>query len=145
MAIPATTRSRSSTVPPRRLSCACSFLDDPTVPPDNNRSEAALRVVALGRKNFLVVGNEDAGDNIAGLYSLVATWEANDANPIEYFGDVLLSIGTHPAERNDEFARSVEPRRVSLGRAGRPRPDAYAGVRAMGMFLVRQPARWQDR
>ena len=47
-----------------------------TVPPDNNRSEAALRVVALGRKNFLFVGHEDAGDNIAGLYSLVATCEA---------------------------------------------------------------------
>jgi transposase len=46
------------------------FLDDPTVPPDNNRSEAALRVVALGRKTFLFVGHEDAGENIGGLYSL---------------------------------------------------------------------------
>jgi transposase len=27
---------------------------------DNNRSEAALRVVALGRKNFLFVGHESA-------------------------------------------------------------------------------------
>ena len=79
------------------------FLDDPTVPPDNNRSEAALRVVALGRKNFLFVGNEDAGDNIAGLYSLVATCEANDVNPIEYLRDVLLRISTHPADRIDEL------------------------------------------
>jgi transposase len=69
----------------------------------NNRSEAALRVVALGRKNFLFVGNEDAGDNIAGLYSLVATCEANDVNPIEYLQDVLLRISTHPADRIDEL------------------------------------------
>jgi transposase len=79
------------------------FLDDPTVPPDNNRSEAALRVVALGRKNFLFVGHEDAGDNIAGLYSLVATCEANGVNPIEYLRDVLLRISTHPADRIDEL------------------------------------------
>jgi transposase len=73
------------------------------VPLDNNRSEAALRVVALGRKNFLFVGNEDAGDNIAGLYSLVATCEANGVNPIEYLRDVLLRISTHPADRIDEL------------------------------------------
>jgi transposase len=79
------------------------FIDDPTVPPDNNRSEAALRVVALGRKNFLFVGNEDAGDNIAVLYSLVATCEANDVNPIEYLRDVLHRISTHPADRIDEL------------------------------------------
>jgi transposase len=79
------------------------FLDDPTVPPDNNRSEAALRVVALGRKNFLFVGNEDAGDNIAGLYSLVASCEANDVNPLEYLRDVMLRISTHPADRIDEL------------------------------------------
>jgi transposase len=79
------------------------FLDDPTVPPDNNRSEAALRVVALGRKNFLFVGHEDAGENIAGLYSLVATCEANDVNPIESLRDVLLRVSTHPDDRIDEL------------------------------------------
>jgi transposase len=79
------------------------FLDDASVPPDNNRSEAALRVVALGRKNFLFVGHEDAGDNIAGLYSLVATCEANGVNPIDYLRDVLLRISTHPANRVDEL------------------------------------------
>jgi hypothetical protein len=58
---------------------------------------------SLGRKNFLFVGNEDAGDNIAGLYSLVATCEANDVNPIDYLHDVLLRISTHPADRIDEL------------------------------------------
>lgn len=79
------------------------FLDDPSVPPDNNRSEVALRVVALGRKNFLFVGHEDAGENIAGLYSLVATCEANGVNPLDYLRDVLLRISTHPADRIDDL------------------------------------------
>jgi hypothetical protein len=38
-----------------------------------------------------------------GLYSLVATREANDINPLEYRRDVMLRISTHPADRNDEL------------------------------------------
>ena len=77
------------------------FLDDVHVPPDNNRSEAALRVAALGRKNFLFVGHEDAGDNIAALYTLVATCEAHGVNPFEYLRDVLMRVSTHPASDID--------------------------------------------
>jgi transposase len=47
--------------------------------------------------------HEDAGDNIAGLYSLVATCEANGVNPIDYLRDVLIRISTHPANRIDEL------------------------------------------
>lgn len=79
------------------------FLGDARIPPDNNRSEAALRAIALGRKNYLFVGNEDAGENIAGLYSLVATCEANRVNPLAYLCDVLLRVSSHPATRIDEL------------------------------------------
>jgi len=79
------------------------FLDDPKIPPDNNASESALRAVALGRKNFLFVGHEEAGENIAGLYSLVATCEANGVNPYEYLQDVMMRVSTHPADRVDEL------------------------------------------
>jgi transposase len=79
------------------------FLDDAAIPPDNNRSESALRVVATGRKNFLFVGNEDAGENIAGVYSLIATCEANGVNPFTYLQDVLVRVQTHPAARIDEL------------------------------------------
>jgi transposase len=79
------------------------FLGDVSIPPDNNASERALRVVALGRKNYLFVGNEDAGDNIAGLYSLIATCEANGVNPLEYIADVLLRVGSHPADQIDDL------------------------------------------
>ena len=43
------------------------FLEDPRVPVDNNRSEGALRKPALGRKNWLFVGHQEAGQNLAGL------------------------------------------------------------------------------
>ncbi len=43
------------------------FLTDVRLPLDNNPSERALRVAALGRKNFLFVGSDEAGENLAGL------------------------------------------------------------------------------
>jgi len=77
------------------------FLEDPKIPVDNNRSEAALRVVALGRKNFLFTGNEIAGTNLAGIYSLIATCEACGVNPLEYLPDVMSRISSHPASDID--------------------------------------------
>ncbi|MBE2251918.1 MAG: IS66 family transposase [Myxococcus sp.] len=79
------------------------FLENVRVPLDNNPAEAALRRVALGRKNFLFVGNDEAGENLAGLYSLVATCEANDVNPLAYLQDVLTRVHTHPNSRIDEL------------------------------------------
>jgi transposase len=79
------------------------FLTDAHLPIDNNASERALRVSALGRKNFLFVGHDEAGENLAGLYSLVATCETNGVNPVDYLADVLLRVQTHPAARIDEI------------------------------------------
>jgi transposase len=79
------------------------FLTDPHLPIDNNASERALRVGALGRKNLLFVGHDDAGENLAGLYSLIATCEANEVNPVDYLADVMLRVQTHPASRIDEL------------------------------------------
>jgi transposase len=79
------------------------FLTDPALPLDNNESERALRVCALGRKNFLFVGSDGAGENLAGLYSLIATCEANGVNPVEYLADVLIRVQTHPASQLDEL------------------------------------------
>lgn len=79
------------------------FLDDERVPLDNNFSENALRVVALGRKNFLFVGHDAAGDNLAVLYSLVASCIAAGVNPETYLADVLLRVQTHPQSRIDEL------------------------------------------
>jgi transposase len=79
------------------------FLDDARIPLDNNPAEAALRRVALGRKNFLFVGSDGAGENLAGLYSLVATCEANGVNPLAYLADVIIRIHEHPSSRIDEL------------------------------------------
>ncbi len=79
------------------------FLEDPRLALDNNASESALRNVALGRKNYLFVGHDEAGENLAALLSLLATCEANGVNPVAYLADVLVRVNTHPASRLDEL------------------------------------------
>lgn len=67
-------------------------LRDARIPLDNNRAENALRVVALGRKNFLFVHSKDAGEELALLYSLVVSCTRVGVNPVEYLTDVLARI-----------------------------------------------------
>jgi transposase len=69
------------------------FLTDARIPIHNNSSERRLRVVALGRKNYLFFGHPRAGKNIAGLYSLVGSCIANRVEPTEYLTDVLARVG----------------------------------------------------
>ncbi|TSC34387.1 transposase domain-containing protein [Corallococcus sp. Z5C101001] len=62
-----------------------------------------MRPRALGRKDYLFVGNAEADRNLAGLSSLVATCEANGVNPEAYLAGVLMRFGSHPASRLDEL------------------------------------------
>lgn len=79
------------------------FLDDPKIRLDNNIAEQHLRLIALGRKNFLFVGHDEAGHNLAVLQTLVSTCLANGVNPQAYLTDVLIQIQTHPQSRIDEL------------------------------------------
>jgi transposase len=73
-----------------------AFVNDPHIPLHNNASEAALRIVALLRKNSMFFGNERAARRFMVLYSLIATCERHDINPEAYIADVLLRIQDTP-------------------------------------------------
>lgn len=77
------------------------FLDHAGVPLDNNASERSLRRIALGRKNYLFVGDVASGRSLAGLYSLVATCESRRINPFDYLADVLARVQDHAASDID--------------------------------------------
>jgi transposase len=76
-----------------------AFLEDALIPIHNNASEAALKIVALARKNSLFFGNERAGHRYMVLYSLIATCERHGVNPEAYLADVLLRIQDQPKDR----------------------------------------------
>lgn len=71
----------------------CRYTEDGRLAIDNNAAERALRQVAVGRKNWLFVGNEGGGRTAAIHYSLVMTAKAVGLDPRVYLRDVLLRIG----------------------------------------------------
>jgi transposase len=79
------------------------YCDDGKLEIDNNAAERALRVVALGRKNFLFAGSDRGGESAAAIYSLIGTAKLNGLNPESYLRDVLSRIADHPINRIEEL------------------------------------------
>ncbi|MFH1616055.1 MAG: transposase [Planctomycetota bacterium] len=79
------------------------YTEDPTVEIDNNVSERTLRMVVIGRTNYMFAGSEAGAKRAAIIYSLVASCKLNDIDPFAYFNDVLRQVSTHPADKIDEL------------------------------------------
>jgi transposase len=72
------------------------YVDDGRIAIDNNRAENQLRLVAVGRKNWLFAGSFEGARRAALLYSLVQSCKLIDVSPFLYLKDVLLRVATHP-------------------------------------------------
>jgi hypothetical protein len=70
---------------------------------DNNAAERALRVIALGRKNYLFAGSDAGGERAAKIYSLLGSAKLNGLDPELYLHHVLTLIANHPINRIDEL------------------------------------------
>jgi transposase len=66
----------------------------------NNAAERALRKAALGRKNFLFVGNERGGDAAAIYYSLIETAKANGIEPSSWLLNAMREL---PKRKGSSF------------------------------------------
>ena len=75
------------------------YCDDGRLEIDNNAAERALRVVALGRKNYLFAGSDVGGKRAASIYSLVGSAKLNGLDPEAYLREVLTRIADHPVNR----------------------------------------------
>jgi hypothetical protein len=79
------------------------FLDDGTLPIDNNWVENRIRPIALGRSNWLFAGSLRAGKRAAAVMSLIQSARLNGHDPYRYLKDVLERLPTQPASRIDEL------------------------------------------
>lgn len=70
------------------------YLDHGQCVIDNNAAERALRVVAVGRKNWLFAGSERGGHAAGVFYTLIESAKANGLNPRIYLEDVLRRLPT---------------------------------------------------
>ena len=69
------------------------YAADGTLEIDNLTAERALRGIAVGRKNWNVIGSDAAGTVATVIYSLVETCRLNGINPEAYLTDVIGRIG----------------------------------------------------
>jgi transposase len=80
------------------------FLSDGRLPIHNNWSENALRREALGRRNWLFVGNDEGGNVNATLVSLLASSQLHGLEPLGYLRDLFCLLPSWPVQRVLELA-----------------------------------------
>jgi transposase len=79
------------------------YLLDGALEIDNNLVENAIRPVALGRKNYLFAGNDEAAQRLAMLYTFMASCKVNNINPEEWLKDVFIRLPTHPVNQVEQL------------------------------------------
>jgi transposase len=79
------------------------YLLDGNVPIDNNHIENQMRPWALGRKNWLFIGSELAGERAAVVMSLLQSAKLNGHDPFAYLKDVLTRLPTQLNSRIREL------------------------------------------
>ena len=79
------------------------YLTDPDVPIDTNHLERALRVIPMGRRNWLFCWTELGARHVGIMQSLIVTCRLHEIDPYDYLVDVLQRVGQHPASRVEEL------------------------------------------
>jgi len=79
------------------------YLADPDVAIDTNHLERALRVIPMGRKNWMFTWTELGAKHVGIIQSLLVTCRLHDIDPYDYLVDVLQRVGQHPASRVHEL------------------------------------------
>jgi transposase len=78
------------------------FLEHGEVEIDNNLVENAIRPTAIGKKNWLFFGSEEAGARSAVMYTLIANCRLHGVEPYAYLKDVLERL---PTTTNQQVAQ----------------------------------------
>lgn len=76
----------------KRLS---AYAQDGRIEIDNNLIENCIRPVALGRKNYLFAGSDEAAQNLACLYSIIGTADKYGLNVHRYLTWLLRQVATN--------------------------------------------------
>jgi transposase len=85
---------------------AIRFTDHPSLTPDTNAIENAIRPFVVGRKNWLFSGSPLGAHASAGLYSLIETAKANGHDP---YGYLAYIFDTLPRCQTDAERRALLP------------------------------------
>lgn len=79
------------------------YVNDGRIHIDNNFIENAIRPLAIGRKNYLFCGNDDAAVRAAIVYSLIGSCKAAGVDPREWMTDVLRKLPLYHKETGNDL------------------------------------------
>jgi transposase len=86
----------------------CRYTEDGRLTIDNNRSERRLKDQAIGRKNWLFLGNDEAGCRAMVLCTILAGAKRHRLESWAYLRDVILQVSVDPSL---EFLETLLPDR----------------------------------
>jgi hypothetical protein len=106
----AVTTARATSLPASALAKAANytlalwpkltrFLEYPELELSNNLAENSMRPVALGRKNWIHIGSQQAGPKVAAILSVVETCRRMNIPVREYLAAVLPGLAETPIHR----------------------------------------------
>lgn len=79
------------------------FLEHPELELSNNLAENSMRGVALGRKNWIHFGSEQAGPKVAAILSVIESCRRMQLPVREYLGSVLPGLANRSIQRVGEL------------------------------------------
>jgi transposase len=79
-------------------------LEDGRLPLDNNRSERALRTVAVGRKNWLFAGSDAHAEAAVNIMSVIASAKLHGLDPERYLRELIRVLPHWPKDHVIELA-----------------------------------------
>jgi len=83
------------------------FLEHPQLELSNNLAENSMRPIALGRKNWIHLGSEQAGPKIAAILSVIETCKRLNIPARGYLAQVLPGLADLPATHLDQLTPSA--------------------------------------
>jgi len=83
------------------------YLEDGRIEIDNNLVENAIRPTALGKKNWLFIGEADAGERSAVIYTVIESCRRRGLDPYAYLKDVLTRLPQMTIQQVPEILPAV--------------------------------------
>ena len=110
--------ARSGSLPKSVLAKACNytltlwtrltrFLEHPELELSNNLAENSMRPLALGRRNWIHIGSEEAGPRVAAIVSVVETCRRLKIPIRDYLCSTLPGLANFPVNRIAELTPSA--------------------------------------
>jgi transposase len=106
--LPKSALAQATTYALNQWQALCRYTEDGRLTIDNNMSERRVRDQAIGRKNWMFLGSDEAGPRAAMLCTVIAGAKRHRLEPWAYLHDVILQLAV---DASPELLPSLLPDR----------------------------------